>query len=178
MTIGEKIKARMKEKGLSQNELARRAGLSSSGISTIINGAFEPRMDNLRQIAQVLECQPGDLLDDNEYSPKYVLGNNVRIRRQALKMSQNALAKAAGVSQSAVSEIESIDGTKLPNVDTISKIASALECSVDDLLNGDTKKAQEIPSDPLRASIIRDYDLLPPEAQRLVRQYIDLLSKR
>lgn len=108
MTIGEKIKARMKEKGLSQNELARRAGLSSSGISTIINGAFEPRMDNLRQIAQVLECKPADLLDDD---PK-------------------------------------------------------------------TEKAQEIPSDPLRASIIRDYDLLPPEAQRLVRQYIDLLAKR
>lgn len=107
MTIGEKIKQRLKEKGMSQNELARRAGLSSSGVSTIINGTFEPRMDNLRQIAQVLDCQPGDLID----------GKNI-------------------------------------------------------------KKEQEIPADPLRASVIRDYDRLPPEAQRLVRQYIDLLAKR
>lgn len=106
MTIGEKIKLRLKECGISQNELARRAGLSSSGISTIINGTFEPRMDNLRQIAQALGCQPGDLLD-----------------------------------------------------------------------NQDIKK-EEIPEDPLRASVIRDYDRLPPEAQRLVRQYIDLLAKR
>ena len=107
MTIGEKIKQRLKEKGMSQNELARRAGLSSSGVSTIINGTFEPRMDNLRQIAQVLDCQPGDLIDDEN-----------------------------------------------------------------------TKKEQETPADPLRASVIRDYDRLPPEAQRLVRQYIDLLGKR
>lgn len=107
MTIGEKIKQRLKEKGMSQNELARRAGLSSSGVSTIINGTFEPRMDNLRQIAQVLDCQPGDLID----------GKNI-------------------------------------------------------------KKEQETLADPLRASVIRDYDRLPPEAQRLVRQYIDLLGKR
>ena len=107
MTIGEKIKQRLKEKGMSQNELARRAGLSSSGVSTIINGTFEPRMDNLRQIAQVLDCQPGDLIDDENI-----------------------------------------------------------------------KKEQETPADPLRASVIRDYDRLPPEAKRLVRQYIDLLGKR
>lgn len=107
MTIGEKIKQRLKEKGMSQNELARRAGLSSSGISTIISGSFEPRMDNLRQIAQALDCQPSDLLDDE------------------------------GI-----------------------------------------KKEQEAPRDPLRESIIRDYDRLPPEARQLVRQYIDLLPKR
>lgn len=106
MTIGEKIKQRLQELHMSQNELARRAGLSSSGISTIISGAYEPRMDNLRQICQVLGCQPGDLLDD-------------------------------------------------PN----------------------TKKEQEAIADPLRESIIRDYDRLSPERQRLVRQYIDLLSK-
>lgn len=66
MTIGEKIKLRLKEMGMSQNELARRAGLTSSGISTIINGTFEPRMDNLRRIAQVFGCLPGDLLDDTD----------------------------------------------------------------------------------------------------------------
>ena len=43
---------------------------------------------------------------------------------------------------------------------------------------GREKKEQETPADPLRASVIRDYDRLPPEAQQLVRQYIDLLGKR
>ena len=105
MTIGEKIKRLLKEKGMSQNELARRAGMSSSGMSTIITGAFEPRMDNLRQIAQVLGCQPGDLLDD------------------------------------------------------------------DDAI----KNAPEIPQDPQRASIIRDYDRMSPDQQRMVRRMMDAL---
>ena len=103
MTIGERIQQKMKEKGLRQNELARRAGISSSGMSTIIHGNFEPRMDNLRQIAQVLGCQVSDLIED------------------------------------------------------------------------ETKKEQEAQADPLRESVIRDYDRLSPDARRLVRQYIDLL---
>lgn len=108
------------------------------------------------------------------------VGENIRARRKALGMSQIMLSRASGISQSAISDIENPNVTKLPNIDTITKIAGALGCTVSDLMGDDpkTEKAQEIPSDPLRASIIRDYDLLPPEARQLVRQYIDLLSKR
>lgn len=108
------------------------------------------------------------------------VGENIRARRKALGMSQVMLSRASGISQSAISDIENPNVTKLPNIDTISKIAAALACSVDELTGESpkTEKAQEIPSDPLRASIIRDYDLLPPEARQLVRQYIDLLTKR
>lgn len=109
-----------------------------------------------------------------------VVGDNIKTRRKALKLSQMALAKAAGISQAAISAIESGAITRTPYTDTIGKIAGALGCTVSDLMGDDpkTEKAQEIPSDPLRASVIRDYDRLPPEAQRLVRQYIDLLAKR
>ena len=106
MSIGENIRKRLAASGMAQNELARRSGMSSSGMSTVINGNFEPRMENLRQIAQALGCQVADLLDD---------------------------------------------GIKIE---------------------------QEIRVDPLRESIIRDYDQLPPEAQQLVRQYIDLLNRK
>lgn len=107
-----------------------------------------------------------------------IVGENIKKRRKALGMSQAALANRALVSQSAISDIENPNVTKLPNVDTIGKIARVLACTVDDLMGADDKKEQETPADPLRASIIRDYDRLPPEAQRLVRQYIDLLGKR
>ena len=66
MTTGEKIRQRMKALKLTQNELARRAGMSSSGMCTIIKGTYEPRMDNLRQIAQVLGCTVPELLSDPE----------------------------------------------------------------------------------------------------------------
>lgn len=68
MTTGDKIRKRMKALNLTQNELARRAGMSSSGMSTIIKGTYEPRMDNLRQIAQVLGCTVSELLCDPEES--------------------------------------------------------------------------------------------------------------
>lgn len=68
MTTGEKIRQRMKALNLTQNELARRAGMSSSGMCTIIKGTYEPRMENLRQIAQVLGCTVSELLSDPEES--------------------------------------------------------------------------------------------------------------
>lgn len=88
------------------------------------------------------------------------------------------LAQRAGVSQSAISDIENPNVTKLPNIDTITKIAAALGCGVDGLLADFNEAPQEIQVDPLRESIIRDYDQLPPEAQQLVRQYIDLLNRK
>lgn len=106
------------------------------------------------------------------------VGDNIKRMREAANMSQNGLAKKAGIAQATLSAIER--STKNPSVETVKLLAIALGCTTADLMGESpkTEKAQEIPSDPLRASIIRDYDLLPPEAQRLVRQYIDLLGKR
>jgi len=107
-----------------------------------------------------------------------IVGENIKQRRKAFGLSQVELAKKALVSQSAISDIENPKVTKLPNIDTIGKIAKVLSCTVDDLMGDGIKKEQEAPRDPLRESIIRDYDRLPPEARQLVRQYIDLLAKR
>ena len=106
------------------------------------------------------------------------VGDNIKRMREAANMSQNGLAKKAGIAQATLSAIER--STKNPSVETVKLLAVALGCAASDLMGESpkTEKAQEIPSDPLRASIIRDYDLLPPEARQLVRQYIDLLSKR
>lgn len=106
------------------------------------------------------------------------VGDNIKRMREAANMSQNGLAKRAGIAQATLSAIER--STKNPSVETVKLLAVALGCTTADLMGESpkTEKAQEIPSDPLRASIIRDYDLLPPEARQLVRQYIDLLRRR
>lgn len=64
MSLGEQIRIRLKANNITQNELARRAGLSSSGISTIINDSYDPRLGNLRLIARELHCTVGDLLEE------------------------------------------------------------------------------------------------------------------
>ena len=60
------------------------------------------------------------------------LGGNIRQKRETLGISQNQFAKLSGISQPALSAIES--GTKKPNIETVCMIASALKCTVSELL--------------------------------------------
>lgn len=54
MTFAEKAKMIMKERGIAQNELARRAGLSSSGISTTLREGGNPRESSMTAILDAL----------------------------------------------------------------------------------------------------------------------------
>jgi len=60
------------------------------------------------------------------------VGERIKQERLRQKISQNKLAQAAGIGQTTLSAIES--STKSPNVDTIRLLASALGCSVAELL--------------------------------------------
>ena len=73
MELSEQIKIRLKRKNMTQNELARQAGLSKSGMSTIATGAYDPRLSNLIAIARVLDCSVGELLGETtSQTSKYV----------------------------------------------------------------------------------------------------------
>lgn len=62
-TIGERIKKRRLELGLSQTELARRAGYADkSGISKIESGDRALTAEKIELFARVLDIDPGDLL--------------------------------------------------------------------------------------------------------------------
>lgn len=60
------------------------------------------------------------------------VGENIKEKRKEKHLSQNQLAKKAGIAQATLSAIES--STKSPAVDTIEKLAAALECSASELL--------------------------------------------
>lgn len=55
--IGAQIAEIRKQKGLTQEELGARAGLSRVSIGKIERGISEPTITNLWQIALVLECK-------------------------------------------------------------------------------------------------------------------------
>ena len=60
------------------------------------------------------------------------VGERIKAARLAAGISQNQLAKRAGVSQAGLSAIEST--TKSPNVDTLERIANALRIPLQELL--------------------------------------------
>jgi transcriptional regulator with XRE-family HTH domain len=61
--IGEAIRrARMERALITQEELARRAGIAASTVNRIERGWAEPRFGTLRKIAAVLGVEPQELV--------------------------------------------------------------------------------------------------------------------
>lgn len=66
------------------------------------------------------------------------IGENVRMRRKALGITREELAKRTKISFSQLSKIE-IDGQKNPTIRSIIAISTALQCSIDELVfNGNS----------------------------------------
>ena len=54
MVIGENIKKRLKEKGMSQIELAIASGSTAAAVSRYVNGSREPSSRTLAKLAKAL----------------------------------------------------------------------------------------------------------------------------
>ena len=65
ITLGQKIKQLRDEKGLSQNDLEKKSGVSSKLLSKYENGRIMPTADTLKKIAQGLDISADYLIFDN-----------------------------------------------------------------------------------------------------------------
>ena len=66
MTLGNKIKKRRKELGLSQTELAEMTNISQPGISRLENGRYVPSSPVIVVLAKALRMSTDELLGVNE----------------------------------------------------------------------------------------------------------------
>lgn len=64
MSLGQRISIKLKERGISQNKLAKAAQISQSGLSDIINGVSNPKEVTLRSIADALDCTVAELMGE------------------------------------------------------------------------------------------------------------------
>jgi transcriptional regulator with XRE-family HTH domain len=55
-----------KEKGMTQNDLAEKLGLTSQAICNYEKGIREPNLATLRNMSTVLECTVDELLEDDD----------------------------------------------------------------------------------------------------------------
>jgi transcriptional regulator with XRE-family HTH domain len=62
------------------------------------------------------------------------ISKNIKKLRQAKGLSQDRLSKLADVSYNSIIKLET-NGITNPTIDTLSKIAKALDVSVDDLIS-------------------------------------------
>ena len=69
MTIGEKIKAIRKEKGLTQKELAEKLGVSASMIGQYETNVRNPKFETIQKISSCLGVPTAEIVDLSSISP-------------------------------------------------------------------------------------------------------------
>ena len=76
MDIGKKILRIMKEKGMSQKQLAKASGITEAAISKYISGEREPRITFLKRIADALDVPANEFLYEKVDHPEHYQGKN------------------------------------------------------------------------------------------------------
>ena len=61
MAIGVQVRRLRTEQRFSQEELARRAGLSRTAVARIERGERSPAAESIERIARALDVEPGEL---------------------------------------------------------------------------------------------------------------------
>ena len=64
MSLGDNIRKARKERGLTQSELAEKAGISRSYFADVEKGYYNPSLDTLQKIAAALDTTSGVLLGE------------------------------------------------------------------------------------------------------------------
>ena len=65
-SLGANIREMRRRAAMTQDELAREAGVSMMTLSRIERGESEPRASTLRKLARALEVKPRDLFEEDE----------------------------------------------------------------------------------------------------------------
>ncbi|ABB15388.1 helix-turn-helix domain-containing protein [Carboxydothermus hydrogenoformans] len=133
MTVkGNKIRELREERGLTLNELSKKAGLSISYLSEIERGSKKPSLKTIDKIAKALNVNKAQILETEQLEVSLTLGERIRLIREEKKLTISELAARVGISVSYLSEIER--DTVNPSVATLRRIAEELGVSVADLM--------------------------------------------
>lgn len=95
-SFAQNLRNRAEQLGISNAEVARRAGLSERRYGNYVSGRREPDLATLVRIAQVLETTPNDLLGVLSDRRRDALGDKINSAASALaKPDREVLAACA-----------------------------------------------------------------------------------
>ena len=105
-----------------------------------------------------------------------IFAKNMKEERLFKGISQEKLSKKSGVTQQAISWIET--GRSSPTEETMEMIAAGLDCTVKYLLSEhvDVQKEEEDFS-PVETQLIDTYRHLTPQGQEYIRQQMEIAKK-
>lgn len=95
MKIGEVINSIIKKKGITQTELAKKIGKSTTALSQIINGVYDPNPETLDKICEALEV-PKAIVYFLTISEKDVPEDKVELYKMLAPSIKDFLVKVFG----------------------------------------------------------------------------------
>jgi len=123
---GEDIRAARENNGLTQAELADRAGVSQPLIARIESNNVDPTIDTLYSVVAALNDSSADL---EQEEVKISMPSVLEDARKRTGYTQGELADAAGVSQPLISRVERQDVN--PRSSTLRSLFDELESATD-----------------------------------------------
>lgn len=155
-SIGQRIKQRRKELGLTQANIREETGISTGNLSEIESANSLPSATAIIQLSKVLQCTTDYILlgkipdlnaTESSDSPKEQhisdlnsIGQRIRGRRKALCVTQTQIQKSCGISTGNLSGIET--GRYLPSAVTLVGLSNVLDCSIDWILTGKSNNSK------------------------------------
>lgn len=126
---GELIKTARKNKGLTQKQLAEKTGLAAVTIQQYERNLRQPRLENIKKIAEALDTTVAYLMDWKEKeSLSNVLAENIKTYRKNLGISKKSLSVILGKSVSYVEALE--NGSIIPSQDELQILSNCFEIPV------------------------------------------------
>lgn len=133
-------KALRRSRGLSQRDLADLAGVSIVSVNVVEGAKRGVSLSTLEKIALALNNKLSGMIEygyklsmQGDFSGRHLLGNNVKILREASSLTQAELAARAGLSLSTIAGIEL--SRKSAGVDVMQKISVALNVKIAELFH-------------------------------------------
>ena len=123
----------------STRALAQQAHVSRSSVVDLENGHVKLSLHILDKLARALDVKTGSLLgprpvarDEADGLVEAVLAHNLATARKRLTLTQDQLSQRSGVNRVVIAEIET--QARNPSLQTLAKLAGALDLSIEALL--------------------------------------------
>ncbi len=159
MNIGEKIKLRRNELGISQEELAFKMGYNGrSTIAKIESGAVEVAHTKVLQYAKILgvsvdyllgtaDCFDEETSNVSTNNSRSVFAANLQYYVKISGFTQKEIAEELAISTATFSDW--LNGKKFPRIDKIEKLANFFGVSKSDLIENNVNEAETSKADSL-----------------------------
>lgn len=89
--LGQRIKYLRKRKGLSQEQLAEKIGVSARGLGNVETGRYFMAMSNVEKLIDALEIEPYELFIFDKDIPKDIVYNDVVEKLEKFKENNKRL---------------------------------------------------------------------------------------